>query len=226
MLLTVPSVVQSSDLDELVALSQTLTWEDGTRTAGATASAVKHNLQASLYSGGGIVVRERLLEAIRAHPVVQAAARPHRFSRILLSRTLPGGGYGTHIDNALMGRGDKRIRTDLSFTLFLSGPEDYAGGELEVERPGMVHSLKPNAGDLVLYATSSLHRVAPVTRGCRLACVGWIQSTIPDPARREILMDLENLRMALRGHHDLQSAEMLVLQKAIANLTRMWARLS
>jgi PKHD-type hydroxylase len=226
MLLTVPSVVQSNDLDELVALSQTLSWEDGTRTAGATASAVKHNQQASLYSGGGIVVRERLLKAIQAHPVVQAAARPHRFSRLLLSRTLPGGGYGTHIDNALMGRGDTRIRTDLSFTLFLSGPDDYAGGELEVEQPGMMHSFKPKAGDLVLYPTSSLHRVAPVTRGCRLACVGWIQSTIPDPARREVLMDLENVRLALKAHHDLQSAEMLVLQKAIANLTRMWVRLS
>jgi PKHD-type hydroxylase len=89
-----------------------------------------------------------------------------------------------------------------------------------------MHSFKPKAGDLVLYPTSSLHRVAPVTRGCRLACVGWIQSTIPDPARREVLMDLENVRLALKAHHDLQSAEMLVLQKAIANLTRMWVRLS
>ena len=225
MLLTVSSVVSKELLKDIRALVPTLTWNDGGKTAGATARAVKHNQQADLSTGSGAVVRTRLLEAIRSHPLVRSAARPHRFSRLLVSRTEPGGGYGAHVDNALMGRGNHRIRTDVSFTLFLNGPEDYAGGELEVERPGMLHSLKPQAGDLVLYPSTSLHRVAPVTSGCRLVCVGWIQSVIPDQQQREVLMDLDNVRAALRAQHPVQSAEMLVLQKTIANLTRMWARL-
>jgi PKHD-type hydroxylase len=224
MLLTISSVLDSALLKETNALADTLVWEDGSKTAGATAKAVKHNEQASLSAGAGIVVRERLMAAIERHPVVESAARPHRFSRLLLSRTHPGGGYGAHVDNPMMGRGLHRIRTDVSFTLFLSGPDDYAGGELEVERPGMVHALKPQAGDLVLYSTSSLHRVKPVTAGCRQVCVGWIQSLVPDPRQREVLMDLDNLREALKRHHDVQSAELLVLQKTVANLTRMWAR--
>ena len=225
MLLTVSSVLQSDQIADLISLSSNLDWEDGRHTAGAIAGAVKRNQQVVLTRGAGAVVREQLLGPIRSHPVVRVAARPHRFSRLLLSRTFSGGGYGTHVDNALMGHGSDCMRTDLSFTLFLSGPQDYDGGELQVERPGMVHSLKPEAGDLVLYPTSSLHRIAPVTGGCRLVCVGWIQSTIPDPSQRELLMDLENLRVALAEKHDHQSAEMLVLQKTIANLVRMWARL-
>ncbi|HCH65106.1 MAG TPA: Fe2+-dependent dioxygenase [Deltaproteobacteria bacterium] len=225
MLLTVSSVVSKELLNDITALATTLSWTDGTSTAGATARAVKHNLQADLSTGSGAVMRTRLLDAIRSHPLVRSAARPHRFSRLLLSRTEPGGGYGAHVDNALMGRGNQQIRTDISFTLFLSDPESYTGGELEVERPGMVHSLKPQAGDLVMYPATNLHRVAPVTKGSRLVCVGWIQSTIPDQQQREVLMDLENVRVALRSQHSVQSAEMLVLQKTIANLTRMWARL-
>lgn len=224
MLLTLSQVLSTEDLAELRALAQTLRWESGARTAGATAREVKHNQQARLDAGAGIVVRQRILDVLRASPLLRSAARPRRFSRLLLSRTGPGGGYGTHIDNATMGSGDGLMRTDVSFTLFLSGPEDYEGGELEVERPGVLHQLKPPAGDLVLYPSTSLHRVAPVTAGERLVAVGWIQSLVPDPAQREVLLDLDNLRAALLGSLDAQSAELLTLQKTQANLLRMWAR--
>ena len=226
MLITIPSVVDADLIHEVVTLSDTLAWEDGRRTAGATARTVKQNLQARLDAGAGAVIHTRLLAAIEDHPVLRSAARPHRISRLLLSKTHTGGGYGTHVDNPMMGHGTERMRTDLSFTLFLSPPDAYAGGELELEGPGTVHALKANAGDLVLYPTSRLHRVAPVTAGARLACVGWIQSLIPDDRQREILLDLDNLQASLKQHHDSQSAEMLVLQKSIANLTRMWAHLS
>ena len=224
MLLTVSSVLTADQLNDIAALAPSLSWADGRRTAGATAGAVKHNQQADLSSGAGAVVRVRLLEAIRTHPVVRSAARPHRFSRLLLSRTQKGGGYGTHVDNPLMGSGPNKLRTDLSFTLFLSGPDAYAGGELQVELPGLVHTFKPQAGDLVLYSASSLHRVAPVTEGTRLVCAGWIQSAVPDARQREVLMDLDNLHASLQARHGAQSAELLVLQKTIANLTRMWAQ--
>ncbi len=223
--MTLSGVLNSDALVELRALVASLEWEDGATTAGPTARAVKRNAQARLEEGAGAVIRTRILESLRAHPVFTAAARPARFSSLLMSRMRNGDGYGTHIDNPLMGSGRQRLRADLSFTLFLSPPETYDGGILEVEGPGTVHALKPAAGDLILYPTSGLHRVTAVTAGERLVCVGWIQSVVPDAFQRELLLDLENLRASLQKRLEPQSAELLTLQKVMANLMRMWARL-
>lgn len=223
MLLTLPGVLSEAELAEVGALLGTLSWKDGTSTAGATARQVKHNEQADLDDERGRAMRSRLSAALRRHTLLRVAARPKRWSKLLVSRTGVGGGYGAHIDNALMGRGDQRMRSDLSFTLFLSEPEAYEGGALEIDQPGMVQSLRPGAGELVLYPSSTIHRVAPVTRGERVVCVGWIQSLVPDPRQRELLLDLENLRTTMLATHDRNSAEMLTLSKTLANLLRMWA---
>lgn len=200
-----------------------LVWEDGAKTAGATARKVKKNLQADLSTRAGAKLRDMLKDAIESHSVVQAYARPSKWSKLLISRTEVGGGYGLHIDNALMGRDPDRVRTDLSFTLFLSDPESYEGGELVIEQAGQTHKLKANAGDLVIYPSTTLHQVAPVTAGTRYVCVGWIQSQIRNGEQREMLFDLENLRAELRRNYQTNSIEMLTLSKTIANLTRMWA---
>ena len=181
---------------------------------------MKRNQQADLSSRSGVKLKERLGAAIFGHPVLRAAGQPKRFSRLMVSKTGPGGGYGLHVDNAFMGQGETRLRTDLSFTLFLSDPESYVGGELVVELAGMQQSFKPAAGDLVLYPSTSLHQVAPVTEGERIVCIGWIESSVRDGAGRDILFDLENLRVSLAQRLDAQSAEMLTLAKAIANLQR------
>jgi PKHD-type hydroxylase len=156
--------------------------------------------------------------------VVKAAAQPRRFSPVIISRTGVGGKYGAHVDNALMGRGAQRLRTDLSFTLFLTPPGEYEGGELVIHAAGMTQELKGEAGNLVLYPSGSIHEVKPVTKGTRIVCIGWIESTVADAAQREMLFDLENLRTALRQQLPAQSAELLTLDKTIANLLRMWAR--
>lgn len=200
-----------------------LVWEDGAKTAGATARRVKKNLQADLSTRAGAKLRDMLKDAIESHSVVQAYARPSKWSKLLISRTELGGGYGLHIDNALMGRDADRVRTDLSFTLFLSDPDSYEGGELVIEQAGQTHKLKANAGDLVIYPSTTLHQVAPVTAGTRYVCVGWIQSQIRSGEQREMLFDLENLRAELRRNYQTNSIEMLTLSKTIANLTRMWA---
>ena len=223
MLLTIPDIISAEDLSDIRAKAKKLRWEDGAKTAGATAAVVKKNEQANLKSGDGLVLHEGILKAVSNHPIVKAAAHPKQFSRLLLSRTGVGGGYGFHIDNAIMGKAPNRIRTDLSYTLFLSDPENYDGGELIMDAPGMVQSLKPEAGTLVLYSTCNIHKVAEVTRGTRLACVGWIQSQIRDNAQRELLFDLENLRAELRHKHGANSPELQVLNKSISNLVRMWA---
>lgn len=224
MLLTISGVLDAAAVSEALDLIPSLTWKDGAETAGATARAVKRNEQADLSSRSGGALRDRLKAAIESHPVLKAAAQPRRFSNLLVSRTQAGGGYGLHVDNPFMGEGSARLRTDLSFTLFLSEPGTYEGGELEIETAGFTQSLKLPAGDLVLYPSTSLHRVADVRSGTRLVCVGWIESLVPDAGERELLFDLENLKATLARSHALQSPEMLTLSKTISNLLRKFSR--
>ena len=223
MLITISNLLDGDHLTLLRGLTPALIWKDGAGTAGHVAKQVKHNHQADLASGTGHKVEQILCGAVTGNAVLNAAAIPHRFSKFLLSKTETGGGYGLHIDNPFMQREAAPMRTDLSFTLFLSSPEDYAGGELVIEHAGQTHALKGEAGDLVLYPSTSLHKVATVTSGVRLACVGWIESRIRDAADRETLFDLSNLQAELHPRLEAQSAEMLILSKVIANLKRRFS---
>ncbi|WP_108787085.1 Fe2+-dependent dioxygenase [Erythrobacter sp. Alg231-14] len=202
----------------------TLNWRDGRETAGAVARGVKRNEQAVMNDTAGAQMRDAIVPIISENPVVKAAARPRRISAPMIARTGPRGYYGAHVDNALMGTGDARLRSDISFTLFLSEPDEYDGGELVVHTAGMTQSIKGEAGELVLYPSTSIHEVRPVTRGSRVVCVGWIESLIRDPSQREMLFDLENLRATLRANLQTDAAELITLDKTIANLLRMWAQ--
>lgn len=224
MILAIHAIPDPGDLAAFHARIALLDWRDGRETAGAVAREVKRNEQAAMESPPGRALQDEITRILADHPVIRAAAQPRRFSPLLISRTADGGHYGAHVDNALMGKGDKRIRTDLSFTLWLTPPGEYDGGELVIHTAGMTQEVKGEAGHLVLYPSGALHEVKPVTRGTRIVCVGWIESLIADAARREILFDLENLRASLRQQLTAQSAELLTLDKTIANLLRMWAR--
>lgn len=223
MLITIANVLEQEALDKVRGLITTVRWKDGAETAGATAREVKHNLQADLTSRTGAQLRDLLAQAISSNPVLQAAAQPRRFSKLLISKTGEGGGYGMHVDNALMPLGEEKMRTDLSFTLFLSDPSAYEGGELQIEHSGQSMSLKPVAGDLVLYSSTSLHRVNDVTSGMRLACVGWIESRVQRPDDRELLFDMTNLKTALASQYQAQSPEMLMSAKILSNLLRRFS---
>ncbi len=223
MLLTIAQILSAHQRARLAPLIDALDWRDGAETAGGAARAVKRNEQADLISPIGEKVAALLQPAIRDHPVLRAAAQPARFSSLRLSRTSVGGGYGLHVDNPFMPSGEGTIRTDLSFTLFLSPPETYEGGELAIEHAGLRHALKPGAGDLVLYPSTSLHEVTPVTSGTRLVCIGWIESRVRSSEDREILFDLENLRASFAQTHDAQSLEHLTLLKVIHNLQRRFS---
>ena len=162
MFLTIANVLSTEDVQRVQAKASSLPWHDGARTAGARARNVKRNLQADLTTEPGEALHDFLLSAISRHPVLKAAAWPRRFSRLLLSRSEEGGGYGQHVDNALIGEGATRMRTDLSFTLFLSDPDLYQGGELAIEGQGGEFAAKPAAGDLILYPSGAIHEVRPV----------------------------------------------------------------
>ena len=224
MILVINALSDAEHLSALRTRIDLLEWRDGRETAGGVARQVKRNLQAAMDTAAGRRVQDELLPIIAENAVIKAAAQPRRFSPLLISKTGVGGQYGAHVDNALMGKGSARLRTDLSFTLFLTPPSEYDGGELVIHAAGMTQEVKGEAGHLVLYPSASIHEVKPVTRGTRIVCVGWIESVIADQAQRDMLFDLENMRTALRQALPLQSAELLTLDKTIANLLRMWVR--
>ena len=209
--------------DRLAAFRERLTglsFVDGAATAGWHARLVKRNRQAP----SGAETKElqaELAETLARHELFQMACRPRRMRPILFSRYEPGMEYGTHVDDALMGGADP-VRSDLSFTLFLSPPESYDGGELVVESTAGEQAFKLPAGSLVLYPSSTLHRVAPVTRGERLAAVSWVQSQVRDPGGREILFDLDTARRTLFQREG-KTREFDLLSKSLANLLRLWA---
>jgi PKHD-type hydroxylase len=153
----------------------------------------------------------------------EIAARPARLTRLLFSRYEPGMTYGAHTDDALMGPGEDKLRTDLAFTIFLEAPSAYEGGALTIESALGEQEIKLEAGDAILYPAGSIHYVAPVTKGARLAAVGWLESYVADAGRREILFDLSVARHRL-SEGDAPREELLRLDKSISNLLRMWAR--
>ena len=205
--------------DEIALVRETLAranFEDGRETAGFAARMVKHNRQAA--NDGKIDTVRKLVETrILGHEVFALAVRPKTLTSIMFSAYEPGMRYGSHVDDALM----QDMRTDVSFTLFLSEPASYDGGELVIESTSGEDAVKLEAGSLVAYPSTALHRVAEVTRGVRLAAVGWARSYIRDGARRELLFDLDTARRQMFAQHG-KSADYDLVSKSLANLMRMW----
>ncbi len=223
MLLHIPEVFTR---DEVRALRQTLDagpWADGNMTSGHQSATAKRNLQLPEDCAAAREVSALVVQALQANPMFVSAALPHTIFPPLFNRYEGGGNFGLHVDNAIRQRGDIRIRSDLSATLFLSDPDDYDGGELIIEEMYGTQSVKLPAGDLVLYPSKSLHRVTPVTRGARVASFMWLQSLVRDDADRESLfrMDVAIQRLNLdRGPKDQAVIELTALYH---NLLRRWS---
>jgi PKHD-type hydroxylase len=198
-------------------------WRSGKRTAGAFARGVKDNLQADNSSPQIAALERFVAEALARHPLFEIAARPARLSRLMFSRYEPGMTYGDHVDDALIGPADDKLRTDLAFTLFLAEPGAYQGGALVIETALGAQEIKLAAGDAILYPCGAIHHVAPVSEGARVAAVGWVQSFVADAGQRETLFDLSIARGRLTDG-GAPREHVLLLDKSIANLLRMWAR--
>ncbi|HEU4621584.1 MAG TPA: Fe2+-dependent dioxygenase [Burkholderiaceae bacterium] len=212
---------QVLSLEELTLVRQALAraqFVDGRATAGWHAKMVKNNQQAERGDPQVQVARDVLAQALGKHELFTLASRPRAFAPVLFSRYDAGMSYGTHVDDALMGD----IRSDLSFTVFLNDPNDYDGGELVIDQHHGEQAFKLDAGDAILYPSTTLHRVDPVQRGSRLVAVGWLQSRVRRAEQRELLLDLDTARLAL-FRRDGKTPEFDLLSKSVSNLLRMWA---
>jgi len=225
MLLTIPDILTR---DEALALREEIAaaeWVDGNVTSGAGAASVKRNRQ--LPEGASITrkAQEKVSAALMGNAAFLSAALPHSVFPPLFNRYGGGEEFGLHVDNAIRihAGSDARIRTDLSATLFLTDPEDYEGGELEIEGSFGTLSYKLPAGHMVLYPSTSLHRVTPVSRGERISCFFWLQSLVADHAAREMLYDLDQSVQQLMAEKGKSDPNVLRLTALYHNLVRRWA---
>jgi PKHD-type hydroxylase len=225
MMVIIEGVLDATALNQVRDALAGAAWEDGGRTAGAFAHGRKDNQQLRDGAEPALGLGELIVSRLWANPLFISAALPRalyppRFNRYGIGQT-----YGAHVDAALMRApgSDRMLRTDLSATLFLSDPQDYDGGELEIEGSAGAQIVKLAAGDLVLYLATSLHRVTPVTRGERVASFFWIESLVSDDGERALLFDLDQTIQRLSGGLGGDDAELIGLTAIYHNLLRRWA---
>lgn len=223
-IIQVTQLLKPQDLLQVTTLLQQIPFEDGRNTASGTAKEVKNNMQATRDENPyKRQVQQIVFAAVAGHPLVQTAIMPKNILPPIISKYSNGMEYGWHTDSPVMTI-DYTVRADLSMTLFLSDPETYEGGELVIHTPSGFVNYKLNKGDAVIYPTTRLHCVNPVTEGERVACVTWIQSLVKDTEKRELLFQVKTIQENIAAK-DLKSDENLLLLQVYSNLMRMWTDL-
>lgn len=220
MFICIPDILDPGQIGTLTAMMDRQPFVAGRETAGWAAAGVKENQQVASDSADYAAMQAMVTEALAANRIFAMAAMPKALRPILFSRYLPGMGYGMHVDNALMGEAPQ-TRIDLAFTLFLSEPESYEGGELEIDEPAGTRAFKLPAGAVLLYPANSLHQVTRVTSGRRDVAVGWLQSLVREHEKRRVIFELENLRATMFAESG-KTPAFDILTRNTSDLWRMW----
>lgn len=221
MLLILEKVLDKDRLENARKVLTNAPFKDGKLSAGKAAGRIKNNLEMDQQSQQASYLDQLVVSALAERPDFRSAALPYRVSQPFFARYGKGMTYGDHIDDPVMGSG-QFYRCDIACTVFLNEPDEYDGGELVINTTFGRKRVKLDAGDAVLYPASSLHHVAPVDKGERMVCVLWIQSMVRDPARRELLYELDQAREKLLATAP-GSEETDQVNRSYNNLVRMWA---
>ena len=223
MLLHIPNVLSAEHVASFRAKLDAAQWTDGRETVGHLGTHAKRNEQLPENAPLRRELGETLLTALAKNPLFFSAALPLKYLPPRFNRYTGGGTYGFHVDGAVMNLAHgEHLRSDVSCTLFLNDPDDYDGGELVISDTYGEHGVKLPAGDAIVYPSSSLHQVTPVTRGARLASFFWVQSIIRDDARRRLLFEMDTSIETLR-HGNADAGALLQLTGLYHNLLRQWA---
>jgi PKHD-type hydroxylase len=224
-LICIPEVLTKQQVAHCRRVMDEAEWVDGRGTAGPQSASVKHNHQLPEGSAAARELGDMVLEALSRCPLFISASIPLKIFPPLFNRYGLGQHFGTHVDGAIRAVPGTpvRIRTDLSVTLFLAEPDEYDGGELTVEDNYGTHEVKLPAGDLVLYPSTSLHHVKPVTRGARVASFFWLQSMVREDSARSLLFDLDQTIQQLSGERGVEDPACVRLTGIYHNLIRYWA---
>jgi PKHD-type hydroxylase len=213
--------------EQVLQFSQALNngnWQDGKQSAGSQAAGVKHNQQLDDSSDLAGQLGHAIIARLGAQPLFMSAALPSKIYPPKFNRYQGGEHYGLHVDSAIMPlpNSQQMLRTDLAATLFLSEPQQYAGGELSIETSYGAQQIKLNSGDMILYPANSLHQVNPVLQGSRVAAFFWVQSLIRDNEQRAMLFDLDQSIQTLTVERGSNDTEIKRLSGVYHNLMRAW----
>jgi PKHD-type hydroxylase len=222
MMVHIPNVLNAEQVARCRAVMEQAGWVDGRITAGHQSAQVKNNLQLPESSPEARELGDMVLNALSRNNLFMSAVLPKQVFPPLFNRYDAGMTFGSHVDNAIRAGAGVRIRTDVSSTLFISGPDDYDGGELVVEDTYGTHTVKLPAGDMIVYPATSLHHVTPITRGARIASFFWTQSMIRDESKRSLLFDMDMAIIKLSRDHP-QHSSVVELTAVYHNLLRQWA---
>lgn len=225
MLLHVPQVLDRETVQQCRALLAEAQWTDGRVTAGSQAEKYKNNYQLPEEAPAARELQKVVLDALGRNALFFSAALPKKiFPPLFNCYTGAANSFGNHVDNAVRTHRatGKHVRTDLSFTLFFTDPDEYEGGELVIEDTFGQQQVKLPAGDLVLYPSSSVHRVEPVTQGARIACFTWLESMVRETERRRLLFEMDAAIVKLR-EASADSEDAVRFTACYHNLLRMWA---
>ncbi len=223
MLIEIPHVLGRTELEKVRKMLAACTYVDGSASAEPHAGSVKNNDEVARDDAHLEALNDIVMGNLVRHPRYRAGALPRHVATPIYARYRPNQGYGTHIDNPLMGAGQP-YRSDIAVTLFLSDPADYTGGELVIDAEFGERSVKLDAGDAVLYPASFTHRVDMVSAGERLVAVTWIQSLVRDLECRRLLFEISQTRELLRQEKASRDA-LDRIDAVYANLMRRWAEL-
>ena len=226
MVLHIPNVLSKEQLIKCREILNNAEWIDGKLTAGSQAINVKSNLQLSENSEGLKILRNIITQALRTNPLFISATLPNHIISPFVNRYENSGAYGNHVDNSILydATVGKNFRTDVSSSLFFTDPDEYEGGEMVIEDTFGLHEVKLPAGDLILYPSTSLHRVEPVTSGVRMVSFMWVQSMIRSAWKRSILFELDNTIQSLRAKYG-ETQEAVNLSIHYHKLLQEWAEL-
>ena len=224
MLFTISGLLNPAQLEKIHEVLKDARFVDGKLTAGFAAARVKNNLEMRQDPERMKLLIRIIMSSLGHNEMFRFSALPHRVADPIFARYESGMTYGDHVDDPIMGASGPRFRTDISMTVFLNPPETYDGGELVVRTSFGEKRVKLPAGDAVIYPSSSLHQVAPVTEGERLVALTWIQSYVRDPAQRELLYELNLAREKLLKETP-EGETTGYVDRSYANLLRMWADL-
>ncbi|GGZ13010.1 Fe2+-dependent dioxygenase [Novosphingobium colocasiae] len=225
MLIVIENLLTRNDVDAFRERLGQAEWVDGAQSAGSRSVAVKQNLQVERNCPVGVELGNTILRRLGDSPTFASAALAEKIWPPVFNLYQDGGHYGTHVDSALMRwpEANLTLRSDMSATIFLSDPDEYEGGELLVEGQYGAQAVKLAAGDMVLYPSSSLHQVTPVTSGQRICAILWLQSAVADTTRREMLFELDQSIQALSFGRTVDDPDIDRLIHVYHNLVRHWA---
>jgi PKHD-type hydroxylase len=222
MLIEIPALLNEAFIAKIHEVLGSARFVDGKLTAGMAAAKVKHNQELEQDPEKLQLLYRILMTSLGHNSTFKSFVLPNKVADFIFARYQPGMHYGDHVDDPVMGGNGPRFRSDVSMTVFLNPPESYDGGELVIRTNFGDKRVKLNAGDAVVYPSSSLHHVAEVTRGERLVALTWIQSMVRDAGQRELLFELDQAREhLLRSDPDAEHSKRV--DRSYANLLRMWA---